>query len=61
MKKRGSFFSGELLLEVKNNRLVCGPEPAVTDAGVEKGDVVSPAHSVILMDVTKQMIFRDDV
>lgn len=49
------------LLQVKNNRIVGRPEPAVTDAGVDKGDVVSPAHSVILVDVAKQMIFRADV
>lgn len=55
------FLVSYCLLQVKNKRLVCRPEPAVTDAGVDKGDVVSPAHSVILVDVAKQMIFWADV
>ena len=46
--------SGMLSLHIKNNRLVCRHEQAVADAGVDKGDVVSPAHSVILVDVAKE-------
>ena len=54
------FLIGQLLLQIKNNRLIYGPVPTITHAGINKSGVISPGHSVCLMDVPKHMILRTD-
>jgi len=59
--KKGVFYMLVNDIWSKKNRLLYGPVPAITHAGVDKSGAVSLSHSVCLVDVAKDMISRTDM